>query len=81
MQDFKDEQKEVEVEWIKDEKIVKRKRETIELDLKKELNRKEKNGVKPQKPSRCQQKRTQVWMKTYLCWRKTELKQSYIPII
>lgn len=34
-----------------------------------------------QKPSRCQQKRTQVWMKTYLCCGKTELKQSYIPII
>ena len=33
------------VEWIKGEKIVKRKRETTELDLKKELNRKEKNGV------------------------------------
>ena len=34
-----------------------------------------------QKPSKYPQKRTQVWMKTYLCWRKTELKQSYIPII
>ena len=40
LQDFKDEQKGTKVEWIKDEKIVKRKRETTELDLKKEINRK-----------------------------------------
>ena len=42
---------------------------------------KERMALGTQKLSRCQQKRTQVWMKTYLCWRKTELKQSYIPII
>ena len=52
-----------------------------EFDIKKKINRKGKNGVGPQKLSKYQQKRTQVWMKTYLCWRKTELKQSYIPII
>ena len=40
MKDFKDEQKETKVEWIKDGKTLKRERETTELDLKKEINRK-----------------------------------------
>ncbi len=46
----------------------------------KEIER-ERMALSTQKPSRCPQKRTQVWMKTYLCYGKTELKQSYIPII
>ena len=53
-----------------------------EFDIKKKINRKGKNGVEHPKAFEVStKKRTQVWMKTYLCWRKTELKQSYIPII
>jgi len=52
------------------------------FDIKKERNRKRKGWRWAPKSFRgANKKRTQVWMKTYLCWRKTELKQSYIPII
>ena len=36
----------MDLEWLKGGKTLKRERKTTELDLKKELNRKEKNGVK-----------------------------------
>lgn len=39
----------------------------LALTLKRKKIERERMVLSTQKPSRCQQKRTQVWMKTYLC--------------
>lgn len=54
--------------WLKGGKTLKRKRETTEFDIKKEMNRKRKEWRWAPKSFRgANKKRTQVWMKTYLC--------------